>query len=93
MQMIEIPSRRVESFSLQLPMLPLDASDTSFTSYHLNLRMTIGQAKTLRGIYQGLNEMHARKADGKHVDSMQDAVKWILDQVADMFDGTVRRAE
>lgn len=48
---------------------------------HIDCRMRSEDERVgLRHVHQGLVDSHAQFADGKHVDSMADAVRWVCEQ-------------
>lgn len=62
--------------------LPLADSGSGYGSRqtHLDLRLRGAAADFVDRLRRGLNEQSARLADGKHVRSANDAVKWLLEQ-------------
>ena len=84
---ITIPARKVEAVEIRLPLIPLCTSEKNgYVGTHLQFRMTQRQARTLKSLFYGLHEVHQKMHDGRHVDRTQDALKWMLDQIADIYD-------
>lgn len=44
-------------------------------------RLTTRQTDTLARLFTALNETHALLATGRHVETSQDAVRWLLDEI------------
>lgn len=52
--------------------------------FQLNLgKLAERHRKSLNRIWWALKESHATLQDGRHVDSVQDVVRWLLEQVED----------
>ena len=66
---------------ITVPLGDLEAGQ--YNPRHLDLRLTVQQAASLRRVYVGLNDGHAQLADGRHIDSAADAVRWLLERVGE----------
>lgn len=66
---------------IEIPVRPFDPN--IYRTNQLHLRLTQRQADAMRVIFDGLHDAKAKLESGKHVDSPADAVKWILEKVAD----------
>lgn len=71
----------ISSVLIEIPVMPFDAS--KYRTNQLHLRLTQRQADAMRVIFDGLHEAKRKLDSGKHVDSPADAVKWILERIAD----------
>jgi hypothetical protein len=47
---------------------------------HIDLRLDRDHAAFVNGLYHGLNAQDVRLASGKHVGSVNDAVRWLIEQ-------------
>jgi hypothetical protein len=84
-EVIQVQDGEVEVMDQLHVSIPFPIGDSvkdGFCGRHLDIRLTRVQAQTMRRLQQGLNETDSRMANGKHVDSAADVVRWMLDQVA-----------
>lgn len=48
---------------------------------HLDARLPFEDAKVMRAVFEALHARHAKLNSGKHVDTPQQAVQWMLQEV------------
>jgi hypothetical protein len=53
-----------------------------YVSRRFEAHLTDQQAKALRSLRNGLHERHEKLANGHHVDTVADAVRWILERLS-----------
>jgi len=79
------PSRNGERIkTLNLPLAPL--REDVYLTEHLDFRLSIPNRRTLRRLFDGLDEAGARLPNGRRVVSVSDAVRFVLDRLADEND-------
>ena len=83
----EIPARRVTYVMLKIPLMDLCGSDNSYKTNKVNVSLDAVQATTLRSLTDALNRCDRRTDDGKHVAKEVHAIRWFLDQIAEVFAG------
>ncbi len=66
--------------TIRAPRLPL--VEGAYMQRKVEARLSQDQRKGLKMLTMGLHHEHARLASGKHVDSPADAVRWLLEQIA-----------
>jgi hypothetical protein len=71
---------------VELPVAPLPAH--GFRSQRLDLSLTRRQAEALHCVLHGLHVQHAQLREGRHVENIQHALRWILEQIADEIDAS-----
>lgn len=62
---------------------PMGGLDEGYLSRHVQVQLNGHQRETLRRLVNGLRDSDERLADGKAIESNADAVKWILEQLAE----------
>ena len=80
-----IPERRVQFVMLKVPLREIPASDNSYKTNKLNVALNATQAQTLRSLTDALNRCDSRTDDNRHVAKEIHAIRWFLDQLADLF--------
>lgn len=70
---------RIEQVTLEAPLAQFRPDVRQFN--HVEARLDPAQAASLRRLYDALDRRHARMANGKHVASAADCVRWLLDQL------------
>jgi hypothetical protein len=58
------------------------AATVKYAQKEIYMSLRGEQAATLRGILEGLENRHAKLATGAQVQTPQDALRWLLDEVA-----------
>ncbi len=61
------------------PFGPIDPA--AYLSTHVDAQLSPRQACVLRSVFNGLNASSARLENGHHVDTMTDALKYILETI------------
>lgn len=61
--------------------LPIDLTD-EYRTRHLDLQLTPRQSLAAGCLFRGLRQLHAEKQDGRHVETMSDGIRWLLEQIA-----------
>jgi len=74
------------AISLRAPML--DGDPAGYCPQHVDCQFRGGLAITLRRLYDGLDAVGARLADGKRIAGGVDAIRWLLEQLEDTSEGT-----
>jgi hypothetical protein len=49
---------------------------------HMNFRLRLQDASTLRRVYESLHGSGAQLESGKHIDAPHNAISWILQEIA-----------
>lgn len=49
---------------------------------HMDFRLRISDARTLRRVFEALRDRHTILETGKHVDSPHQAISWLLQEVS-----------
>ncbi len=63
--------------------VPVDDEEADgYVSTHLELRLSADQARGLHRLWRALNKRDDRTLNGKHVQSRADAVRWLLEEIA-----------
>jgi hypothetical protein len=57
-------------------------ASTKYAQREIYMSLPIAQAVVLRSVFEGLEERHATLANGKPVQSPQDALRWLLEEAA-----------
>jgi hypothetical protein len=52
-----------------------------YVSRHADCRLTSKQSVILRRLWRGLNQRHERTENGKHVEDLVDAIRWLLERI------------
>lgn len=65
--------------SIDVPLAAIDPAGR--LGAHVDVRLSHGQAKALRAVYNSLIRTHAVLAGGRKVANPNDAVRWLLEQV------------
>jgi hypothetical protein len=66
---------------LMLPMAP--ATTSAYIPTHVDVHLSVTQAAALRRVFDGLQARAVRLENGRFVQTGADAVRWILEQVAE----------
>lgn len=67
---------------IAVPVVPLN--ETVYRVRHVNVNLsTEDQQIGLRRVFDALHGLHAKLANGRHVDTPADAVRWLLERVAE----------
>ncbi len=70
------------SLIIELPFADISAQDKGYVKAHIDIQLNGVQAKTLKALMRALHDTHQRTTVGRHVDSVTDAIRWLLDQIA-----------
>lgn len=84
----KIPPKFVNAVEIKLPLIEVLESDPAYISCRVETRLSPRQARALRGLFLGLHELHQKTTNGQHVDNANDALRWLLDQVADVVEAS-----
>lgn len=74
----ELPIKRL---SFELPLAQFRPEVRQFS--HVEARLTPAQGRVLRRLFDALDRDHLRMANGQHVASAADCVRWLLDQFSE----------
>jgi hypothetical protein len=69
------------SMSTRMVEVPF-VSSAKYAQREVHSRLDVPQAATLRAIFEGLEQRHAKLANGQRVATPQDALRWLLEAVA-----------
>lgn len=58
-------------------------TDSAYRTRQIHAKLTQRQADAARVLFDGLYAQDATLANGHHVDTPADAIKWLLEQIAD----------
>lgn len=65
--------------ALVIPLRPLGSG---YTQVHVDVNLSPAEGQVLRRIGEELQAGHAQLGDGRHVDSANDTIRWLLQMVA-----------
>lgn len=75
------PGPLLQTVPLAVPLAPLD--ETVCIIGHVEAQLSRTQRRTLRRIFDGLDQSGSRLANGRRVGSAADAVRWMIEQVGE----------
>ena len=52
-----------------------------YVTRHVDLQLSQEQAENMRRLFDWLNEGNARLKNGRHIDSVSDCVRWLLERI------------
>lgn len=62
---------------------PMGKPGTGYLSRHVEARLDVPQAESLKGLLAGLRDARAELANGREVLTAAEAVKWLLEKLSD----------
>ena len=75
------PRAKMESTDGALVELPIGELDSKFPNARVDAHLDPERAKKMRRLVNGLRRDNAKMANGNHVRSNADAIRWLLDQI------------
>ncbi len=80
---VAVKAEPVQPGNIALNMPTLPAPKGVYLQKHIDLRLNNRQQQAIRWMYEGLHSSGQKLANGRHVDSVPDVVRFILDRTAD----------
>ena len=84
---ILVPARLVKTVVVLCPVGDLDSGH--YVSRHVEVQLNHEQSTALKRLFHGLEAAAAKLASGRSVVTAADAVRWLLERVADEREGVV----
>jgi hypothetical protein len=85
-----VAENQVTNCVVHIPVIPLPEGDVAYRSRHIHMQLIPEHANALWAVRNGLHERHLKTNDGNHVDHVNDAIRWILENVASVMEGVNR---
>lgn len=75
------PNKEPQGDQAELLIYVSRAASPGYRTNRIDTRLDDVQSRGLRALFDGLHQRHEKLANGRHVDSPADAVRWLLEQV------------
>ena len=81
----EMKKSGLQMVMIEAPIVPLEQG--KYVTRHIDVQLSPRQAQAARRLLDGLDSLHARLSNGRHVQSVGDVVRYLLEQAARAAEG------